>query len=135
MNQSVQEESLMLKELGQLASLMRGAGEITSKMESMSSKLREKRVVGSAGGDMVRVEMNGLAQVTRVTLDPTLVTGGDRELIETLICAATNQASGKAKELHMEVMRELTGGLSLPGLDQLMSGMGSGDAPDAGRTK
>lgn len=125
----------MLKGLGQLASLMRGATEISSKMESLSNTLRERRVVGSAGGDMVRVEMNGLAQVTRVTLDPTLISGGDRELAETLICAATNQASAKAKELHLEVMRELTGGISLPGLDQLMSGMGSGDAPNEGQTK
>jgi DNA-binding YbaB/EbfC family protein len=111
----------VFKGLGQLASLMRGASEISNKMEGLTQKLAEQRVVGSAGGDMVRVEMNGLSQVTRVMIDPTLFPNGDREMLENLLPAAINQATTKAKELHVAAMRDLTGGLDLPGLDKLMS--------------
>lgn len=111
----------MLKGLGQLASLMRSASGLSGKLDETTRKLQEKRVVGTAGGDMVQVEMNGLAQVTRISIDPALFESGDREMVETLLCAAINQASGKAKEQHLEVMRELTGGLEIPGLERMMS--------------
>jgi DNA-binding YbaB/EbfC family protein len=123
----------MFKGLGQLASLMRGATEISGKLESFSKALEEKRVVGAAGGDMVRVEMNGLSQVTQVTIDPALVSGGDREMLETLIAAAVNQASAKAKEQHVAMMRELTGGIDLPGFDQLMSRFNEDDSREPDR--
>jgi nucleoid-associated protein EbfC len=89
--------------------------------------------VGTAGGGMVLVEMNGLAQVTRVTIDPTLFPSGDREMLETLLCAAINQASAKAKEQHLEVMRELTGGMELPGLEKLMAQFSGEEPPEADR--
>ena len=123
----------MFKGLGQLASLMRGASAISGKLDDVGRTLQEKRVTGSAGGDMVLVEMNGLAQVTRVNIDPALFSSGDREMLETLLCAAINQASGKAKEQHLEVMRELTGGIELPGLEKLMSQFVGEDSPEADR--
>ncbi len=121
----------MFKGLGQLASLMRGASGISEKLEGITRSLHEKSVVGSSGGDMVRVEMNGLSQVTRVVIDPALFDGGDREMLENLLPAAINQAAAKAKELHMVAMHELTGGLELPGFDKLMSQINDGDDPES----
>lgn len=120
----------MFKGLGQLASLMRGASEISGKLEGVTRSLQEQRVVGAAGGDLVRVEKNGLAQVTGVRIDPALFENGDREMLENLLPAAINQASVKAKELHVAAMRELTGGIELPGLDKLMSQFNDPDAPE-----
>jgi DNA-binding YbaB/EbfC family protein len=111
----------MLKGLGQLASLMRGAGELSEKMEGLQRSLQEQTVTGSAGGGLVTVTMNGLGQVTSVALDPSLTERGDREMIENLLPAAVNQASARAKELHLSAMRELTGGIELPGIDKIMA--------------
>ena len=111
----------MFKSLSQMASLMRGAGEISKKLEALTQKLQSQRVVGSAGGDMVRVEMNGLSQVTRVEIDPLLLDNADREMLENLLPAAINQAAEKAKQLHVAAMGELTGGIDLPGFQQLLS--------------
>ena len=41
-------------------------------------------------------------------------------MLEDLIPAAVNQALAKAKEVHAEALRELTGGMNLPPLDDLM---------------
>ena len=111
----------MFKGLGNLASLMKQAKQMGSRMEEVNQQLKEQRATGSAGADLVKVEMNGLGEVLQVKIDPSLVESGDREMIEDLLPAAINQANAKAKQLHMEAMRGLTDGMDLPGLDEAMS--------------
>ena len=43
------------------------------------------------------------------------------EMIEDLLPAAFNAAQTKAKELHAEAMQSLTGGMSLPGLQDALA--------------
>jgi DNA-binding protein YbaB len=43
-------------------------------------------------------------------------------MIEQLIVSATNAAFQKAQEMIKDEMSELTGGMNLPGLDQLTGG-------------
>ena len=69
---------------------------------------------------MVEVEVNGLGQVLSVTIDPQLVENNDRDMIQDLLPAAINEAASKAKQMHVEAMRELTGGMSLPVLDDMI---------------
>ena len=77
---------------------------------------------------MVEVEANGLGEVLRIRIEPTLT---DREMIEDMLPSAINQASAKAKELHMEMMQSLTGGMDLPGLNDMISQIGGGELPPA----
>ena len=115
----------MFKGLGNLASLMKNAGEISGKMGQMSEELKSKRVTGAAGGGMVEVEANGLGQILKVKIDPTLVEKNEVEMIEDLLPAAINQAIAKSKSLHLESMQDITGGI--PGLENAMSQMGMGE--------
>jgi DNA-binding protein YbaB len=71
--------------------------------------------------------MNGLSQATKVTIDPLLVENQEIEMLEHLLPAAINQAMAKAKHLHLEAMRDLTGGIDLPGLEQMMQRFSGGD--------
>jgi DNA-binding YbaB/EbfC family protein len=87
-------------------------------MEGITDELRTKRVTGSAGGGMVEVEANGLGEILKVKIEPSLV---DREMIEDLLPAAINQALAKSKELHMELAKSATEGLSLPGLEEALA--------------
>ena len=70
---------------------------------------------------MVTVEVNGLGEVLRCQVDPSLVTSGDRELLEDLIPAAVNQAIAKSKQLHAEAMKSMTEGMDVPGLGDMLS--------------
>lgn len=88
------------------------------KMQEVNDELKLKRVTGSAGGGMIEVEANGHGEVLRIKIDPTL---DDREMIESLLPAAVNDASAKAKELHVEMMQSVTGDLNLPGLNDALS--------------
>ena len=83
----------------------------------LNSELRLRRTTGSAGGGMVEIEVNGLLEVLRCRIDQQLVEQGDREMIEDLVSAAVGQAIAKGKELHVEAMKSMTGGLEIPGLE------------------
>ena len=123
----------MFKGLGNIASLMRNATELSGKIGEVSDQLRQQRAIGQAGGGMVEVEVNGLGQVVRVTIEPSLLENNEREMIQDLLPAAFNEAASRAKQMHVDAMKELTGGISLPGMDDLLdqyANGGSEDSPD-----
>ena len=119
----------MFKGIGNLASLMKQAQQMGSKMQEINDQLKTERVTGSAGAGLVTVEVNGLSEVLAVAIDPSLIEKGEQEMIQDLLPAAINDAQYKAKQLHAEAMREMTGGMNLPGLDEAMSQLG-GEAPE-----
>jgi DNA-binding YbaB/EbfC family protein len=110
----------VFKDFGGFGSLLRQAQEMGGRVREMGDQLRGRRVTGTAGGGMVEIEVNGLVEVLRCRIDPTLVKQGDGELLEDMVVAATNQAITRAKELHAETVRSISGNLPLPGLDQLL---------------
>ena len=81
------------KQMGQLRRLKR-------QIESLESE-------GAAGGGMVRVRMNGVRTVRRVTIDPEAVRSGDVELLEDLVKAAVNDASRKVEQQMQERLGSL----------------------------
>ena len=64
---------------------------------------------------MVTVRMSGQKQLLSVTLDPSLLASGDKEMLEDLLVAAVNQASQSVDETLQSKMGGL-GGLGLPGM-------------------
>ena len=105
----------MFKGLANLGSLLKHAQQIGGQMGQITEEMRKRRVTGTAGGGMVEIEVNGLMEVLRCRIDPQLIAGSDRELLEDLITAAVNQAIAKGKQMHADTIRDLTGNLPLPG--------------------
>ena len=125
----------MFKGLAGLGSLLKQAHEISGRMKGLNEQLRARRATGSAGGGMVEVEVNGLLEVLRCHIDQQLFEQGDREMIEDLVATALNQAINNGKQLHMEAMKSLTGGLDVPGLDAALEnllGEDAGEKPGEG---
>jgi DNA-binding YbaB/EbfC family protein len=120
----------MLKGIGNLASMLKQAQEIGTRMQGVADELRLRRATGSAGGGLVEIEVNGLSEVLRCRIDPSLVQQGDRELLEDLVAAAVNQAFEKAKQLHAEAIKSLTGNLDLPGLKEAMGKLTQEDSEE-----
>ena len=114
----------MFKGLGNLANLgalMKQAQEMGGRMQQMQQELKAKRATGQAGGGMIEVEVNGLAEVLAVRIDPSLLEKNERELIEDLLPAAFNAAQHKAKEMHAAAMQSLAGGLPIGGLQEALA--------------
>jgi hypothetical protein len=117
-----------LGNLANLGSLIKQAQQMGGKLQQLNEELKTRRATGTAGGGMVTVEVNGVGEVLSCRIDPSLVTAGDRELIEDLLPAALNAALAKAKELHAEGMKSMAEGLDMPGLGAMMSQLSGGDS-------
>jgi nucleoid-associated protein EbfC len=111
----------VFKGLANLGSLLKQAQQIGGQMGKLTEEMRKRRVSGTAGGGMVEIELNGLMEVLRCRIDPQLFGQNDRELIEDLVVAAVNQAISKGKQMHADAVREMTGGLPLPGLNEALA--------------
>lgn len=110
----------MFKGLGDLAGLLREAQKVREKMGALGDELRNQRVTGTAGGGMVEIEVSGTTEVLGCRIDPSLLEKKDQELLEDLITEAVNDAMNRAKQLHAEAMKNMTGGMNLPGMDDML---------------
>jgi hypothetical protein len=115
-------ENHVFKGLSNLATLIKQAQQVGSRIQAVNDELRNRRCTGKAGGGMIEAEVDGLGQLLRVSIDPALIERKDREMIEDLVPAAVNAALLKSKELHAEVLRGLTGNIDLPGLKEALAG-------------
>lgn len=112
----------MLKGLGNIGQMLKQAQEFGGKLKEIQAELKTVQVTGSAGGGMVEVDMNGVAEVLAVRIEDSLMAKGDKEFIEDLLPAAINDAAAKAKEEGAKRMQALGGGLPIPGLSDLLGG-------------
>ncbi len=111
----------MFKNLTGLAQMLRNAGTISQRVQEMKDRLASQTATGAAGGDMVQVEISGIGEVKRVHISPELIARQDKEMLEDLIPAAMNEALVKVRAMHIAAMKELTGGIDIPGLDEVLT--------------
>jgi DNA-binding YbaB/EbfC family protein len=94
--------------------LMKQAQGLQQKMQDVQAELDTVEVEGAAGGGMVKLTMTAKGQLKAVSIDASLLTPDDKEIVEDLIVAAANDARVKAERVMQERMAEVTKGLPLP---------------------
>jgi DNA-binding YbaB/EbfC family protein len=94
--------------------LLKNFGNIQSKMAELQGKLADVRASGSAGGDMVKVEINGHFEVLSVLIAPEAAELHDLTILQDLIRAAMTNALSKVKEAIRTEISGMTGGINLP---------------------
>ncbi len=94
--------------------LFKQFGNIQERMNEVQEKLKVITVVGSAGGDMVQVEISGQMQILKVHISKEAVDPDDIRMLEDLILAAVSDSLAKVKEKIREEASSLTGGINLP---------------------
>jgi DNA-binding YbaB/EbfC family protein len=104
----------MFEKLGQFAGLLRNLPKMKEEIERTQQRLGQLTAEGDAGGGMVKVRVNGRMEVLSCTLSEEAVRLNDREMLEELIRAATNQALEKARRLTAEEMSKTMTGMGLP---------------------
>jgi len=111
--------------LGNIGKLMKIAGEMKTKMPEMQAKLAASEYTSSVGGGAVSATVNGKMALVDVKIDPNLLAGQtdgemDIEMLEDLIKAAVAAAQEQATTAARQAMQELTGGMDIPGLGDMM---------------
>ncbi len=104
----------MFGKLGQLASLLGNMPRMQEEMQKFQQNLGQITAEGESGGGVVKVRVNGRMEVLSCQLLETALVAGDRELLEDLIKAATNQALQKIRQQVAEEYAKMFAGLGLP---------------------
>ena len=77
---------------------MKNLQSIQGQMEGMQEKLKNVTAIGSSGGDMVKVTINGHFEVLDVSISEICLDPRDVEVLEDLVQAAFIDASSKVRE-------------------------------------
>ena len=112
----------MFKKAADIAGMMKSIATLQSKMQEVQKEIQASTFEGSAVNGLVKVEINGLGEVTRSSISPTLLKDADADLIADAFGAALNTAVRIKDAATKEKLAAATKGAlpNIPGLD-LMS--------------
>lgn len=106
----------MKNPFGNMGNILKQAQAMQAQMAKVQEQAASKTVTGTAGGGSVTVTANGSMQLVGIVIDPEVVKGGDVEMVQDLVMAASNDALRKAREMMADEMKSVTGGMNVPGL-------------------
>ena len=105
---------------GDIGKMLKVVGEIKTKLPEMKAKLAAAEFSAEAGGGGVRATVNGQMVLLDIKIDKELLGDGDVEMLEDLVKAGVAAAQEKAAVAADQAMKELTGGMDIPGLEGLL---------------
>ena len=105
-----------LGNLGNLSNMLKQAMEVKGKMEEMKESLANERVEAEIGAGQVQVVMSGGFEVLALKIDPEIIDKEDPEMLESMVRAGVNAGVAKVRELVQDKLKEVTGGMDIPGL-------------------
>jgi len=106
-----------MKDMG---AIMKQAQQMQSRLAEAQEKLAAMTMVGTAGGDLVKVTLTGKNDLVSVEIAPDAIDPDDAETLADLIVAAHADARRQLEAQQQSLMREAAGplaGMKLPGLN------------------
>ncbi|MDR7520408.1 MAG: YbaB/EbfC family nucleoid-associated protein [Armatimonadota bacterium] len=102
--------------MGDVHKMLKQAQKMQAEMARIQEELAAERLEASAGGGVVRAVANGHGALLELHIDPSVVDPADVALLADLVRAAVNEAQRNARALAERRMRQIAGGLQIPGL-------------------
>lgn len=119
------EAPAMIKELSAMMGLMGNKSKIQDEMQKFQAQIPLITAEGFAGGTMVVVKANGKMEIVSCKISAEAMQLQDREMLEDLVMAATNQALGKVREILATETAKMASNMGLPaGMLGSLTGMG-----------
>ncbi|EJF87430.1 UPF0133 protein [Bartonella vinsonii subsp. arupensis OK-94-513] len=97
-----------------MMNMMKKAKEVQEKMQKMQEEMANMQAIGSAGGGLVSITLNGKNAIIAIQIDPSLLNPEEAEILEDLIVAAHNEAKMKIEIAIEEKTKSIAAGLPLP---------------------
>ena len=101
---------------GNMQAMMRQAQKLQQDAMRAKEELENSTFEGTASGGLVKVEINGKFEMTKITIDKNVVDPDDVEMLEDLVLSAIREALSKAEDASTKQMSKITGGMNMPGL-------------------
>jgi nucleoid-associated protein EbfC len=96
--------------------LMAQAQKMQTNLKKVQDEAANEVATASAGGGAIEVVARGDNQIISVKLKPEIVDPSDIEMLQDLIVAASNEALKKVQALVQAQLKEVAGGMNVPGL-------------------
>tara|TARA_Y100001936_G_C15891399_1_gene568199 strand:- start:413 stop:730 length:318 start_codon:yes stop_codon:yes gene_type:complete len=94
--------------------ILEKAKELEKKMKESQEAIKKIEVIGSSGGDLVKVKLNGEGEMISLEISEKLL-NEDKNVIEDLIKAAHNNAKSSLKSKTNEEISKSAGNFGVPG--------------------
>ena len=99
-----------------LMNIMKQVQNAQKRAEAVQKELADMEITGEAANGSVKVICDGQGKFKSIKLVPEVITPEDPEMLEDIIATAMKQANEKASKQMGEKMKQITGGISIPGL-------------------
>tara|TARA_B100002052_G_scaffold244251_1_gene229630 strand:+ start:4524 stop:4847 length:324 start_codon:yes stop_codon:yes gene_type:complete len=93
-----------------MGNLYKQAQKMQKNINKVQDELKAMEVEGSAGGEMVKVVVNGKKDVLSISINQEIL-NEDKEMIEDVVLAAIKKAMENADKVADEKMKSVTGGM------------------------
>jgi len=104
----------MFKELGAMMNLLGNRGKIQEEVQKFQAQVGQITAEATSGAGYVTVKVSGKLEVLSVRISEEAMKLNDREVLEDLIAAATNQALNKVRQQLAEESAKMAANLGLP---------------------
>ena len=100
-----------------LMNIMKQVQNAQKRAETAQKELSALEITGEAAGGAVKVVCDGQGKFKSIKISPEVITPDDPEMLEDVISTAIKQANDKASAEMAAKMKQITGGISIPGLN------------------
>jgi len=100
--------------LGDMGKMMKAAQEMQGKMAALQEELNTMTVTGESGAGLVKVTATAKGTLTALTIDPSIFSADDKEVVEDLILAAIKDVQARAAERTKDEMGKMAESMGLP---------------------
>ncbi len=104
----------MFKEFGAMMNMLNNRSKIQEEMQKFQDSIGQIVSEGTAGAGYVSVKVNGRMEILSVRISPEAFALNDREMLEDLVAAASNQALSKVRELIATETAKVAANMGLP---------------------
>lgn len=99
-----------------MQSLLKQAKKMQNEMGKAEKEFESKVFEEQMGGGVVKVAMKGDFSIQSIEIAPELLSADNKEDLEDLLTSTMNTILNKISSEKDEMMKELTGGVSMPGM-------------------
>jgi hypothetical protein len=84
------------------SNLLRQMQEMQRRADELQKGLAAMEVEGVSGGGLVRATVNGLGELKKLAIDPSILTPDEHEIVEDLVVAACADGKVKLEQRRMQ---------------------------------
>lgn len=109
-----------MENLNQIQQLFQLGQQVQARLADVQARLEKELFTANSGGGLIEVAVDGKGTIRSLEIDPSAVDPSDTEMLEDLVIAAVSQAQRKARESLEREMKQVAGGMPMPGLGSLL---------------